>query len=136
QLEPLGIRTVSEVNAKPIGHLHLNQADSVITLRNETSTTIQFSVRWAGSAETTRYTLAPGQAQRLTFRQVELIRPNLMAVIQYSQVPGGPVVRTARVVSGLEPVGSDGTSQGDGRVYAFRPAGAGVALYPALRVKS
>jgi len=126
QFQPPKIPIISGAVGKP--NIQLHQADSVITLRNETATTIRFSVRWTGSAVTTWYSLAPGQAQRVTFRQVELIRANLTAVIQFAPDAGGTGGRKVLVTSGLEAVGPDGTSQGDGRVYSFRPAGSGVAL--------
>jgi hypothetical protein len=105
----------------------LNQVDSVITLRNDTTTTIRLSVRWAGTTEVTRYTLAPGQVERVTFRQVEKVRPNLTAVIQYAP-EGRGTARTVQVASGLAGVGPDGTSPGDGRVYTFRSTAGGIRL--------
>ena len=115
---------------------HLNRLDSVITLRNETATAIRFSVRWAGAAQATQYILAPGESQRVTFRQVEVFRANVSAVILYAPDQGRAAVRKAQVVSGVAAVGPDGTSVGDGRVYSFRsgPTG-GVGLYPATRLR-
>jgi hypothetical protein len=114
--------------AKPAPRL--SQVDSVITLRNDTATPIRFSVRWAGSTGVTWYALAPGQAERVTFRQAEKVRPNLMAAIQYGPEGGGSV-RKAQVASAPAAVGDDGTSQGDSRVYSFRPTAAGVGLFAA-----
>ena len=105
----------------------LNQVDSVITLRNDTATTLRLSIRWAGSAEVARCMLAPGQVERVTFRQVEQMRPNLTAVIQYASERGGPA-RKVQVASGLAQVGSDGSSRGDGRVYTFRSTAGGIRL--------
>lgn len=131
RVEPAKDLPVRGPVAKPIPVL--NQVDSVITLRNETATTIRLSVRWAGSTEITRYTLAPGQAERVAFRQAEKVRLNLTAIIQYGPEPGRSV-RKAQVASGLAAVGADGTSQGDGQVYSFRPTAGGIGLFSAPRV--
>jgi hypothetical protein len=129
--EPHKAPVVSGADVKQIADLH--QADSVITLRNETATTIRFRVQWPGSAETTWHFLSPGQAERVTFRQVELVRLNLTAIVQFAPEADGTGVHKVQVASGTEPVGPGGTSEGDGRVYVFRPDGSGVALYSAPR---
>lgn len=108
----------------------LNQVDSVITLRNDTAATVHLAVRWKGSTEVTRYALLPGQSERVTFRQTEVIRTKMTAQIVYTPEARGAMPRKIQVSAGLAAVGEDGTSQGDGKTYAFKqtPAG-GVGLF-------
>lgn len=131
RVEPAKDPGVRGLAAKPLPPV-LYQVDSVITLRNDTAKTIRLSVRWAGSTEVARHTLAPGQVERVTFRQVEKVRPNLTAIIQYAP-EGGRMVRKVQVASGLVPVESDGTSQGSGREYTFRSTAGGIILVAGQR---
>lgn len=108
----------------------LNQVDSVFTLRNDTTTTIRFTVRWAGARDVTRYDLAPGQSQRVTFRQTEVIRTKMTAQIVFAAEAKAVMPRKVQVAAGLAAVGTDGTSQGSGPVYAFKAtATGGVGLF-------
>ena len=66
-------KTPAPVSGKADTNPGLAVVDSVITLRNSTTHTLQLTVRWDGSAAAEAYTLLPGQTQRVWYREVERV---------------------------------------------------------------